>query len=249
MAMPASKFSLAVKAQGKHGAVFQGSLGLDKVKTIFLLLNSGSMGAILLLARDGKFEGSLSDPIPSPFNLSKWFMCHCLPPFFSNLFPCSICLLSVSGYLSWVAAPLMTTGLVPAQRAEDWQGMRRGRDALFCCCCQQSGPCFLLTLPCHCHLYFPRSCPGNPLQWNDCQGAQIIFRLSLTNWGSHEHLSQSVMVIKSPSEGFASRLVLELRYQLQLDARKTFLRGREGRLCDSNVMKTWKDVVLWFWSL
>lgn len=100
MAMPASKFRLAIKAQGEHGAVLQGSLGLDKVKTIFLLLNSGSMGAMLLLAWNEKFEGSVSDPISSPSNLSKWFMCHCLPPFFffSNLFHSFICLLSLSGY-------------------------------------------------------------------------------------------------------------------------------------------------------
>lgn len=99
--MPASKFSLAVQAHGKHGLVLHGPLGLDKIKTISLHLNSGPMWAILLLAQAGKFEGSVPDPTwPSPSNLLNWFMCHCLPPFFfsSNLFPCSICLFSVSGH-------------------------------------------------------------------------------------------------------------------------------------------------------
>lgn len=180
---PAGKFSLAVKAHGKHGAVLQGSLGLDKVRNIHL--NSPSMWAIFLLVKAGKFEGPVSDPTAAPSNLSKWFMCHCLCPFF--LFLKSVPLLHLPSLslwlLSWVAAPLMTAGLFSAQRVEDWQGMRRDRDVL-CCCCQQSSPCFLLTLPYHCHFYSSRPCPENPLQWNDCQGAEIICRLSLTSWGS-----------------------------------------------------------------
>lgn len=98
--------------------------------------------------------------------------------------------------LSRVAAPLMITGLFSPQRAEVWLGMRRDRDVLWCCS-QKSGQCFHLTLPYHCHLDSSRPCPGNPLQWNDCQGVEIIFRLSLTNWGSHEHLSHSVMAMES----------------------------------------------------
>lgn len=94
-----------------------GSLGLDRVKTIFLLnssfilhLNSDSMCAILLLAQAVKFEGSVSDPTLSPSNLSKGFMCHYLPPFI--LFLKSVLLLHLPSLslwlLSWVAAPLMT---------------------------------------------------------------------------------------------------------------------------------------------
>lgn len=165
--------SLAVKAHGRHEAVLQGLVGLDKVKTVSLQLNSDPMWAILLLLQIRATANLgilyLILDLPHPIHQSGSHVIASLRFLFSNLFQQSIWLVSVSWLLSWVAHSNHNLWFKFIMQSWGWRGIRRNRDVL-CCCSQQSGPCFLLCLPYQWHLHPSRLCHGNPSQWNDCQG-------------------------------------------------------------------------------
>lgn len=81
---------------GKYGGVLSGFYSVWQLKhmgnmrlwfKVFLVWTKWSqfhfswIQIILLLPHIGEFGGSISDPGPSPSIPSKWFPCHCLPPF------------------------------------------------------------------------------------------------------------------------------------------------------------------------